>query len=300
MTTRSMKDYVRRIITGYVRLAIRLRWPWGIALVLTMLQRLLCRRHQLMLRQELSPQGYETATTNITQGTLLSLTSSGSNVVAPATSGTSSNLVGVAGSDPLLELSDSGRQRGTVQVVVGGSTEALVSDINGPVHVGDKIAVSPVSGIGMKATVSSEIVGVAQDNLSSVPTVAKTFSSTDGSRRTAKVGLLPISVNVAYYSAPAAGGTESAFVPPAFQNLASAVAGKAVSPLRVVVGTLVLLLGFTVIAIMLYVSIRSNIISIGRNPLAADALRRGMVEVLIAAFSVAVVTGVVVVAVVSN
>lgn len=293
-----MKYYARRITTGYFRIVMGSRRQWGIGLILTTLAVPIMSASAAHAMTGAISQSYETTTTNITQGALLSLASNGSDVVKPADSaGNAANLAGIAASNPLVELSNGSRN--SIQVVVGGSTEALVSDINGPVKVGDKITVSPVSGISMKATASSEIVGVAQGNLSSVQTVTKSFAGSNGSPQTARVGLLPISVDVAYYSAASSGGTVSAFVPSALQNLANAITGEAVSPLRVLIGTVSLLLGFTTIAIMLYVGIRSNIISLGRNPLAANALRRGMIDVFLTAVGVLVLTGVIVAAVVS-
>lgn len=243
-------------------------------------------------------QSYQTTSTNIVQGTLLSLPSKGSSSVGPAGSSTAGNLVGVAVSKPLVQLSTDTQQH-SVQVATGGTTNVLVSDINGPVYTGDKITASPVSGIGMKATAASEIVGVAQANLSSVKTVTKSFAGTNGKTVKAKVGLLPVAVNVAYYSA-APQGSIAAYVPPFLQSLANGIAGKAVSPLRVLIGTIALILGFVTIIIMLYTGIRSGVISLGRNPLAADALRRGMVDILVTAMGVLVVAGVIVTAVITT
>jgi hypothetical protein len=247
-------------------------------------------------------QSYQTSSTSITQGTLLSLASKGSTVVVPAGTSNAASLVGVAASKPLVELStgtSSSSKQSSVQVAVGGITEALVSNLNGAVYVGDKITASPVNGIGMKATAASEIIGIAQTNLSSVTTVTKSFAGTNGKTVGAKVGLLPIAVNVAYYSAAPAGGSISAFVPPFLQSLANSIAGKEVSPLRVLIGAMTLILGFATIVIMLYTGIRNGVISLGRNPLAADALRKGMADILITAVGILMVTGVVVAAVIA-
>lgn len=246
-------------------------------------------------------QSYETNSTGISQGALLSLTSNGITAVAPASSSSASHLVGIAASKPLVELSSdsNARSQHRVQVVVSGSTDALVSDLNGAVYAGDKITASPVSGVGMKAIRAGEIVGIAQASLSSVKTVTETFDGTNGEPVAAKVGLLPIAVNVAYYSAAPIGGSLAAFVPPFLQSLANSIAGKAVSPLRVLTGTVALILGFVTIAIMLYAGIRSGVISLGRNPLAADTLRKGMVDILITAVGILVVTGVIVTAVIA-
>jgi hypothetical protein len=241
-------------------------------------------------------QAYQTSSSDISEGTLVSLASSGSGSITPATLSNAANLVGVAVNKPVLQLSTGAKD--SVQVALGGSTQVLVSDANGTVHAGDKITVSPLAGVGMKAIDSGEIVGTAQKSLSDVNTVAEHVKGTNGQQVTVHVGLLPVTISVSYYSAASTAGSVSAFVPPFLQNVANAVAGKAVSPLRVLIGTIALLLGFFATTLMLYVGVRSGVISIGRNPLAEAALRRGMVDVLISALGVLVVTGVIVAAVV--
>ncbi|HSW92631.1 MAG TPA: hypothetical protein VLH14_01970, partial [Patescibacteria group bacterium] len=180
------------------------------------------------------------------------------------------------------------------RVVVNGSTEALVSDMNGSVKAGDKITASPVSGIGMKSIQAAEVVGTAQANLDSVTLVTQKVSGTDGQEQTVKVGLLPVAVNVTYYSAATQQGIVAAFVPPFLQALANGIAGRQVSPLRVLLAAIALLLGFGAVSIMLYTSIRSGVISIGRNPLAQGALRKSLVDVVVAAIGLLVITTVIV------
>ncbi len=237
-------------------------------------------------------QGYQTSVSSISTGALVSLTASGSGQVELAKASNAAHLVGIAAEASTLELSTASGQH-TVQVVVGGSAEVLVSDANGAVKTGDKVTVSPLAGIGMKATGSGEVVGTALKPLSLVKTVVQQAKGADGQNVTVHVGLVPVAVSVVYYSAVSSVGTVSAFVPPFLQNVANAVAGKVVSPLRVLIGTIALLLGFLAVTIMLYVGVRSGVVSLGRNPLAADALRRGMVDILIAALGVLIVTGVI-------
>jgi hypothetical protein len=230
-------------------------------------------------------QGFATSSSNIAQGTLLSLVSGHDNTVEPADSSNTPKLVGVANSKPLLELSAT--KQDNVPVVVSGSTQALVSNINGAVMAGDKITASPIFGIGMKATKSGEVIGTAQANLASVQTVSQRVTKSNGQSAMVRVGLLPIEVNVAYYSVPQNGiGTIASFVPPALQSLADTVSGRQVSPLKALAGTVALVLGFVTVAIMLYSSIRANIASIGRNPLAQHALRKGFIDVVIAALGI--------------
>lgn len=241
-------------------------------------------------------QSYLTSSSSIIQGELVSLVTTGSNVVVPATPGNAVSLVGIAADKPVLELSNTGKS--SIQVATSGSMTVLVSDANGPVKAGDKITASPIAGIGMRAIGSGEIVGTAQKSLSSITTVTEEATGTNGQRLTYHVGLLPIAINVVYYSAVSSSGSVSAYVPPFLQNLANSVVGKSVSPVRVLIATVALLLGFFAVIVMLYAAIRSSVISLGRNPLAEDALRRGMADIIIGAVAVLIITGTLVAAVV--
>lgn len=233
-------------------------------------------------------QDFETTTTNISTGTLLSLVSTGQNTVQPANTSNARDLVGIVGSEPLVELSGSNRHN--VRVVVSGFAQALVSNINGNVEVGDKITASPVSGIGMKATTPAEVVGTAQENFAAIHTTKQTVVQQNGKTATINVGLMPIEVNTTYYSAPQAQQGISSILPPALQRLANAISGQQVSSLRIFVSILALILGFAAASIMLYASVRSRIVSIGRNPLAQEALRRGFIDVALVAVGIMAVS----------
>lgn len=233
-------------------------------------------------------QGFQTSSQNISNGSLISVTTSGGTSAGPANSKNVSNLVGVAGNKPLIELSNGNSNN--LQVIVGGSASTLVSDINGDVKIGDKITASPVDGIGMKAVNSVEIVGTAQSDLKSVQTVSQSITKSDGSKSTIKVGAIPVEVNVSYYTAPTNKSAASQFLPPMLQNLANSVSGKQVSPWRVLMASVALLLGFVASMVMLYASVRNNMISIGRNPLASGALHKGFLDVAMFAVGILIIT----------
>jgi hypothetical protein len=59
----------------------------------------------------------------------------------------------------------------------------------------------------------------------------------------------------------------------------------------VLVSTALLTLGFASVLIIVFISVRSAIISIGRNPLAASDVRGGLYQVLIISLVVAAATG---------
>lgn len=185
-----------------------------------------------------------------------------------------SRLVGVVSTKPLIGLSDGG---GGLDVVTSGNTVALISDLNGSVETGDKITASPIAGVGMKAVEATTIVGVAQASLKSVQTETREITDKQGKKYQVKIGLLPLQVGVTSYTPEVE--DQSSFVPPFLQGIANAVSGRNVSPLRVLIATLILVLLFLSITVLLYSSVRSSIISIGRNPLSESAVRKSLFQV---------------------
>lgn len=218
-------------------------------------------------------QGFKTTETDLAAGALVSLTSGSQNTIQLSNTDRVNQLIGVIGDRPLIELSNNDKE---AQVVISGTTLTLVSDINGDIKTGDKITASPINGIGMKANASSLVVGTAQSDLGAVTTTQKTVNDKRGQPQTVKIGAVPVQINVTYYVAPQ---DKNAFLPPFLQSLANSVAGKEVSAVRVLIASIVLVFGFISIAVLLYSSIRSSIISIGRNPLSEGAVRKSLFEV---------------------
>lgn len=218
-------------------------------------------------------QGFTTSETDIATGAVVSFTPNSQDSVQLSNTDRVTQIVGVVGNKPLIELSENGKE---VQVVIGGTTQTLVSDINGDIKAGDKITASPINGVGMKAVDSSLVVGTAQSGLSKAKTTTKTVKDKQGNSVEVKVGLVPVQINVTYYVAP---NEQKTFLPAFLQALANSVAGKDVSPVRVIVSSVVLVFGFVAIAVLLYSSTRSSIISIGRNPLSEGAVRKSLFEV---------------------
>lgn len=219
-------------------------------------------------------QGYE-AEGEVTPGTIVSFTDKSKNgAVIAANVDSADRLVGVVARNPLVELSGSALQ---TQVVINGTVLVLVSTINGTVSYGDKIAASPISGVGMKATESGLVVGtVAQDFSGAQQVTERKVYDRDGVEQTVKIGLLPVQVNVSYFRAP----EDDQTVLPAFlQQFVNAVAGRPVGLIRALIALALLITGFGAAAVLIYASVRSSIISIGRNPLSAPAVHRSLFEV---------------------
>jgi hypothetical protein len=245
-------------------------------------------------------QSFTATTDDITAGSILSLEPGSNTIVEPSNSTTNAaTLEGIAADKPLVELSNN--QQNAVQVVTGGVTPVLVSNINGAITAGDRIAPSPLSGIGMKATTPGDIVGTAQTSLSSTKTVTKMITDKSGKRIAVMVGMVPVSVNVSYYSTPPNNSSIAAYIPPFVQTFANRVAGgKIVSSLRVFIATMWLVLGFITASLILYTSVRSGITSLVRNPLAKTALLHGLIDVIVATLGVLLATTVVVYVIVAK
>lgn len=218
-------------------------------------------------------QGFHTKETNIVTGALMSLDPNDKDSVVLANTDRVAGLVGVVGDKSLLALSNNTPE---VQVAIGGTTEVLVSDINGVIHAGDRITASPIDGIGMKAVSSTQVVGTAQNGFNLQDASARTVADATGAQHTVHIGLVSVQINVSYYSPD----TNQSIVPPFLQQLANYLAGgRQVSILRIIASLFVFLLAFVSITALLVTSVRSSIISIGRNPLSEVAVRKGLLEV---------------------
>lgn len=215
--------------------------------------------------------GFQTNDTNLAPGAIMSLTDTADTVTLADPSNTQ-RLVGVLDDLPLLELDGDNKQ---VQVVTGGVTYGLVSNLNGEVKTGDKITTSPIRGVGMKAIESSITLGTAQSDFSNEGATEQTIAQKDGSNKTVLINTMPIQVNVAFYQAP----TEQTNLPPILNDLASTVAGREVSPVRIIVALLILLVALISMAVLLYSSVKSSVISIGRNPLSEHAVYKSLWQI---------------------
>lgn len=193
-----------------------------------------------------------------------------------ATQDNANQLIGVIDNYPLLSLSNGDKN---IPVVLSGSTTVFVSNINGSIKSGDKITASPLSGVGMRATESGQVVGTATADFKEQQGVAKVVTDKNGATHTVHVQKLSIQVGVAYYSAPG-----SSFLPPFIQDIANSIAGKPVPIIRVLISVAILLLAFAFTVVLTYSSTRSTITALGRNPLGSKQIIRGQYRsILIAA-----------------
>jgi hypothetical protein len=173
-----------------------------------------------------------------------------------------------------------GSGAGQVQVATSGTADVFVTDAAGPVHTGDYLTVSPVAGVAQVAgSTNSRVIGTAQSNFysSGAGTTKQAIPALGGKSRTVSIGQIPVVIAASNYT-PTAGRAPYA-VPNWIQSLANTLVGRSVSPLRVLVASILVLVSLVCITVLLYASVRNSLVSIGRNPLARASVLRGLLEV---------------------
>lgn len=228
-------------------------------------------------------QGYR-STESLTAGTLVASDKNDqSGLVVPANIDNAENLVGivVAEKDATLSVTN---PNDSLQVATNGTAQALITDIGGEIKAGDSITASPVSGIGMKASENTKIVGVAQADAKFSGKTTK-VKNKDGQEETFQVGTVPVVVQVSFYVPE----VKKSPIPEQLQLFVDSIAGKQVALERLVASVAIVLAAVITIAILLYSAIHNSMISIGRNPLAQGSIYRGLWQVIITSFIIFIV-----------
>lgn len=218
-------------------------------------------------------QGYYTHD-KLSLGSLVSLDSNASDQVNASTNSNSDSLLGIVidtGNSLLSLTSDKGNQ---VQVATSGTTDVLVSDINGDILRGDHITASPLKGVGMKATGNTKVIGIAQEDLAKNNPSEQKYKSKDGTEHSVKIGQVPAILNVSYYYKQ----PDKTLIPSAIQNIADALAGRTVSTVPILISAAIFIITIVVVVSIIYSMIRSSIISVGRNPMSQTAIYRDLIQ----------------------
>lgn len=179
-----------------------------------------------------------------------------------------------------IVLTQGGGAGQQVLVASTGRYNLLVTNQNGPVKANDYLSMSALAGIAMRADSSQKnVVGRAvgafdgsHNVLGSVP-----LKGSLGRTITVAIGTIPADIRL---------GQNPAYQPnnqvPGFLNkLASSVANKPVSAVRIYLSVAVVVVILCIIAGMFYGGIRSGIIAIGRNPLAKKSIGRGLLQTVL-------------------
>jgi hypothetical protein len=229
--------------------------------------------------------------TKVSRGNLVTLSSSqeAAGVLASVQNGNGLLGVVVENDDSLLAINPS---HDTVQVAVGGTAPVLVSTLNGPVHSGDRISVSPIAGMGMKAEPGLPLVGYARSDLSAqtADVAERSVKDEDGSVKRVFIGFVNVEINVHTSDLQANAASASRL-----QTIVRQWTGRDVSLVRIIVALVITVVTLITLSILTYSSIYGSIISIGRNPLAKLSIFRTLRSVLFLELVLGVVAAVLII-----
>ena len=229
------------------------------------------------------------ASSNLEVGLIVELQPGNSSNVEALTQANATKMFGVVVNPDTaavsLSTSSSAYQ---AYVATTGNYQVLVSNQNGSIHSGDYITISSISGVGMKANSSDQIVlGKALSNfLGTTDSLGSTIIKNSGSSSTAQLGLIDVSINVAHN--PLMQNTRPN-LPSFLITAGQAVANRPVSESRVYISLVILGFSAVIAGSMLYAGIRSSIISIGRNPLSKRSIVRSLIQVTLTSLIVFII-----------
>ena len=189
-------------------------------------------------------------------------------------------VVGVG--DANITVAEPGQE---VLMTTGGRYDVLVSTQNGPIAVGDYIAISSAKGIGMKSDDVQQIVlGRALESFAG-KNDARYLSETNlkdsqGNDVPIVIGRIPLDIVIG--KNPLAKNQNN--VPEALKRAGEFIAGRPVPPSRIYIGFTLLLVSTAIAGSVVYSAVRSGIISIGRNPLSKKSIIRGIFQMVIVSF----------------
>jgi hypothetical protein len=224
----------------------------------------------------------------ISGGSLVSLDPKHTGYVELSNSSNAQSLVGLAvGNNGSLLAVNSGNT--TTQVATSGITTALVSDVNGPIAVGDQVSVSPFDGIGMKSGPGTRFIGLARTafNSKSPGVTSQSIADKSGHKTKVNLGYVNVSINIGTVPVNSTGNNLNAL-----QSLAKSLTGHVVSTVRILLSMLVVLVTVMALIPLIYGAIYSGIVSIGRNPLAKHDILLSLASVLLVALLLSVVAAV--------
>lgn len=219
-------------------------------------------------------EGYQSSSA-IREGAVVSLDSTNPDQVELANSNNSEYLNGVVISveNSLLALRN---ENSNIQVARSGEAIAYVSDQRGDISTGDFITVSNINGVAAKTDENyrGRILGVAKEDFSQ----SSNADEVEINGKTYRIG--SINIDLAIFEAV---GEDTENSRSLIISFAEQVGGKPVSLVRAIVSFVIFLAAFAVSAMLLFTSIKSMFVSIGRNPLSAPSIFTGVVHVNVVA-----------------
>lgn len=235
------------------------------------------------------PQGYQ-ADEALQNGMIVRLAPGNDKKVQAITQKDESDMFGVVvpASGAAVSLSNTAASK-EVFIANSGQYEVVVSTQNGPINSGDYIAVSSLSGIGMRAADAREyVLGKALTSFDGKSDVeGNTVLKTSEGDKTIALGRVSIEVSVAHN--PLYQEEHPAGVPDFLSQAAKVVTDEPVSAFRIYASLVVIVICILVAGIILVAGVRSGMIAVGRNPLAKKSISRNLLQVLLMALIVFVI-----------
>jgi hypothetical protein len=179
------------------------------------------------------------ADSTVQLGMIVQLKDKAPTAVVPLTAASTSKVLGVVipNSNVAIVLTPQNVTQQQVLVATNGSYNVLVSNQNGPIKVGDYLAISAIAGVAMKAgIVEQQVIGKAAGNFTGSGNVISAIKLKDqlGKDTTIALGRIQVDINIAHN--PLNQKTVD-HVPAFLANLAQAIANKSVSVARIYLST---------------------------------------------------------------
>jgi hypothetical protein len=222
-------------------------------------------------------------------GTVVQIDPAASDTVIPATQDKLDGAFGVivTGANLPIQVTTGENQ---MYVSTAGRHSALVSNENGPIKSGDFLVISSLSGTLMKSSPKQKLVfAKALTNFDGKNNILGVKTLQDDSGRPLQqvgIGLIPVAIEI--IKNPEEVSTK-ADLPDFLQRVGKAIAEKEVSPVRIYIGTAIVVLSILIALAVLYVGVRTAIISIGRNPLSKKSIFWGLLQVILTSVLVLII-----------
>lgn len=167
-------------------------------------------------------------------------------------------------------------------VEISGEASVYVTDFNGPITAGDNLSISPIKGVLMKANPGEDVFGVA---IAAMPDDGDEYVvETNRGNKAVKVSKITLSLDRKGFAGASVIQQDSAL-----KSIGRTITGRDVSEIRVLVALAIFLIVMIAEGGIIYGAISSSIVSLGRNPLAGDIIRRELMRVLVIALGVLVI-----------
>lgn len=171
----------------------------------------------------------------------------------------------------LLTIGSAAQQ---VYVQDSGVVSVFASNVNGEIKKGDKLTLSPLKGILMRADDVSLTIGSAIEDFSPTGAESQMINLEDG-KKTILINKLNVAIDNALATQQPVNDKST------LEKLGKSVTGKYISEIKVIIALVIFLIVMIAEGSIIYGAISSGMISVGRNPMAKNVIKRELVRVLV-------------------